>query len=136
MEINCAEVLAEVKQQFDRYEKALVSNDVAVLDALFWNSPHTLRYGVTENLYGYDAISAFRAARAAQGLERTVLRTVITTYGRDFATANIEFQRVGSSVTGRQSQTWMRTATGWRVVAAHVSLLGSTGAQGPIAGGT
>ena len=123
MDINLPGVLAEVTAVFDRYEKALVTNDVAVLDELFWNSSHTLRYGVTENLYGYDAICAFRAGRPAQGLERAVLKTVITTYGRDFATANVEFQRVGSASTGRQSQTWMRTTEGWRVVAAHVSLL-------------
>lgn len=123
MEINIPEVWAEVEQQSNRYEAALVGNDVAVLDELFWCSPHTLRYGVTENLYGYDAICAFRAARSAQGLERTVLKNVITTYGRDTATVNIEFQRLGSDKTGRQSQTWMRTGAGWRVVAAHVSLL-------------
>jgi hypothetical protein len=123
MEINIPEVLAEVIAQCDRYERALVTNDVAVLDELFWNSPHTLRYGVTENLYGYATICEFRAARPAQGLERTVLKNLITTYGRDFATANVEFQRVGASKTGRQSQTWMRTPEGWRVVAAHVSLL-------------
>ncbi len=124
MEINLPDVLAEVEHQCERYEHALVSNDVAVLDELFWNSPLTLRYGATENLYGYDAIRAFRAGRPAQGLERSVLKTVITTYGRDFATANVEFLRVGNSKTGRQSQTWMRTPEGWRVVAAHVSLLG------------
>ncbi len=123
MQINLPEVLAEVTAEFDRYEKALISNDVAVLDELFWNSPQTLRYGVGENLYGYQAICAFRAARPAQGLSRTVLRTVITTYGHDFATANIEFQRTGSDKTGRQSQTWLRTPAGWRVVSAHVSLL-------------
>ncbi len=123
MDINLPDVLPEVEFQCERYERALVGNDVAVLDELFWNSPHTLRYGATENLYGYDAIGAFRAARAAQGLARTVLKTVITTYGRDFATANLEFQRVGASKTGRQSQTWVRTPEGWRVVAAHVSLL-------------
>jgi hypothetical protein len=123
MQINLPDVLDEVRQQFARYEHALVTNDVAVLDELFWNSPHTLRYGVTENLYGYDAIAAFRSGRPAQGLEREVLQTVITTYGRDFATANIEFRRTGSAKTGRQSQTWMRTPQGWRVVAAHVSLL-------------
>lgn len=122
-DINLPDVVAEVQQQFDRYEQALVGNDVAVLDELFWDSPHTLRYGATENLYGYDAICAFRAARPAQGLARALLTTVITTYGRDFATANVEFQRDGSSRTGRQSQTWMRTPDGWRVVAAHVSLL-------------
>lgn len=123
LEINLPDVLAEVAEQFARYEAALVGNDVAVLDELFWDSPHTLRYGVTENLYGYDAIRDFRASRPAQGLARDVLKTVITTYGRDFATANIEFQRVGGTKPGRQSQTWMRTPDGWRVVAAHVSLL-------------
>lgn len=123
MEINIPDVWAEVEQQSNRYEAALVGNDVAVLDELFWCSPHTLRYGVTENLYGYDAICAFRAARPAQGLARTVLKNVITTYGRDAATVNIEFQRTRSDKTGRQSQTWMRTEAGWRVVAAHVSLL-------------
>ncbi len=123
MEINLPEVVAEVTAALDRYEIALVTNDVSVLDELFWNSPHTLRYGATENLYGYDAIRAFRAGRPAQGLARKVLKTVITTYGRDFACANIEFHRDGSAKSGRQSQTWMRTAEGWLVVAAHVSLL-------------
>jgi hypothetical protein len=121
--INLPDVQAEVSAVFDRYERALVGNDVAVLDELFWASPHTLRYGVAENLYGYDAIAAFRAARPAQGLAREILRKVITTYGRDFATANIEFRREGGTRTGRQSQTWLRTPDGWRVVAAHVSLM-------------
>lgn len=121
--INLPSVLAEVQAVFARYEDALVHNKIDVLDALFWNSPHTLRYGATENLYGFDAIQAFRAGRPAQGLERKLLKTVITTYGQDFATANVEFQRKGSSKTGRQSQTWLRTPVGWRVVAAHVSLL-------------
>jgi hypothetical protein len=121
--INEPEVLAEVTAVFERYEAALVGNDVAVLDELFWNSPHTLRYGATENLYGYDAIRAFRAGRPSAGLARTLGKTVITTYGRDFATANTEFFRTGSDRTGRQSQTWMRTPEGWRVVSAHVSLL-------------
>ena len=123
-EINRPDVLAEVTAAFARYEDALVHNRVAVLDELFWDSPHTLRYGATENLYGADAIAAFRAARPSQGLMRELLRTVITTYGDDFATANCEFRREGGARTGRQSQTWMRTAQGWRVVAAHVSLLG------------
>ena len=122
--INLPEVQAEVLAAFMRYEDALVHNKVEVLDELFWDSPHTLRYGATENLYGYEAIRAFRAGRPAQGLARSLLQTVITTYGHDFATANCEFQREGSAKTGRQSQTWMRTATGWRVVSAHVSLLG------------
>ncbi len=123
MEINLSDVLAEVGAVFRRYEQALVHNDVAVLDELFWDSPHTLRFGVGENLYGYDAIRAFRAARSAQGLARELGATVITTYGRDFATANTEFRRASSEKTGRQSQTWVRTPQGWRVVAAHVSLL-------------
>lgn len=123
MDINLPDVVAEVTAVVERYEAALVSNDVEVLDTLFWNSPHTLRYGAGENLYGYDEIRAFRAQRSPQGLARQVLRTAITTYGRDFATASLEFQRDGSARTGRQSQTWMRTPDGWRVVAAHVSLM-------------
>lgn len=123
MDINLPDVVAEVTAAFARYETALVNNQVEVLDELFWNSPHTLRYGAGENLYGYDAIRAFRAGRSPQGLARRVLRTAITTYGRDFATTNIEFQRDGSDRIGRQSQTWMRTPDGWRVVSAHVSLM-------------
>lgn len=123
IQVNLPEVLAQVTAACEQYERALTSNDIAVLAELFWNSPHTLRYGSTENLYGYESIQAFRAARPSQGLDRAVLRTVITTYGRDFATANLEFCRAGSATTGRQSQTWVRTAEGWRVVAAHVSLL-------------
>ena len=123
MAINLPDVLSQVQAAFERYERALVSNDIAVLDELFWRSPHTIRYGATENLHGYDAIQAFRAARPAQGLARTLTRTVITTYGRDMATANTEFEREGSDRVGRQSQTWMRTDEGWRVVSAHVSLM-------------
>jgi hypothetical protein len=123
MDINRPEVLAEVQAAFARYEDALVHNKVEVLDELFWDSPFTLRYGATENLYGYQAIQDFRARRPSTGLMREIFNTVITTYGSDFATANTEFRRVGSTATGRQSQTWMRTPQGWRVVAAHVSLL-------------
>ena len=123
MEINLPYVVAEVTAAFTRYEDALVNNKVDVLDELFWKSEHTLRYGAGENLYGYEAIQAFRAARPATGLERNLLRTQITTYGDSFATANCEFQRVGSTKPGRQSQTWMKTPEGWRVVSAHVSLL-------------
>ena len=123
MDINIPDVLREIELVSARYEQALVGNDVVVLDELFWDSPHTLRYGVGENLYGYQAIQAFRAARPATGLARTVLRTVITTYGHDFATVNIEFLRTGASRSGRQSQSWMRTDAGWKVVSAHVSLL-------------
>ena len=123
MEINHPETLAQLEAEFERYEQALTGNDVVVLDELFWNSPHTLRYGAGENLYGFDAIAAFRAARSAQGLAREVLRTVITTYGRDFGTASIEFRRFGNTQTGRQTQTWVRMPEGWRIVAAHVSVL-------------
>ncbi|MCZ8398991.1 oxalurate catabolism protein HpxZ [Achromobacter ruhlandii] len=123
MDINLPAVVAEVTVAFARYEAALVNNQVDVLDELFWDSPHTLRYGAGENLYGYDTIRAFRAGRSPQGLARRVLRTAITTYGHDFATTNIEFQRDGSDRIGRQSQTWMRTPQGWRVVSAHVSLM-------------
>jgi hypothetical protein len=123
MEINSPKVLAEVGAAFDRYEQALVANDVAVLDELFWNSPHTLRYGAGENLYGYKEIAEFRASRPNAGLNRKVLRTVITTYGDAMATANIEFQREGGNKVGRQSQTWVKMPEGWRVVAAHVSLM-------------
>lgn len=123
MDINDPETLAEVSAQFARYEKALICNDIAVLNELFWNASYTLRYGAGENLYGYQAISAFRAERPAKGLEREVLRAVVTTFGRDFATANIEFRREGNARTGRQSQCWVRMPEGWRIVAAHVSRL-------------
>ena len=124
MDINLPETVAEVTAAFERYETALVQNDIAVLDELFWNSPFTIRYGVTENLYGYEAIAAFRSTRLTTGLERMLCSTVITTYGEDFATVNTEFRRKMAQKVGRQSQTWMRTAAGWRVVSAHVSLLG------------
>jgi len=123
MQINLPHVFAEMEVAFARYEDALVNNKVDVLDELFWNSPHTLRYGIGENLYGFEAIQAFRASRPSQGLQRTCMNTVITTYGEDFATANTEFQRDGVARSGRQSQTWMRTPEGWQVVAAHVSLI-------------
>ena len=122
-EIDIPSVVAEVTQAFERYEQALIGNDVAVLDELFWNSPRTVRYGATENLCGFEEITAFRKARSPLGLQRRLRKTVITTYGRDFATANTEFQRDESVPTGRQSQTWVRTEAGWRIVAAHVSLL-------------
>ena len=121
--INLPEVVAEVTAAFRQYEKALTGNDVAVLDRLFWNNPHTIRYGATENLQGFDQIKAFRAARPAAGLARDLRNTVVTTYGADFATVNTEFTRAGVARTGRQSQTWVRMADGWKVVAAHVSLL-------------
>lgn len=123
MDINLPDVLAEVQSVFARYEDALVNNRVDVLDELFWASAHTVRYGAAENLYGIDEIRAFRNARPAQGLARTLTRTVITTYGRDTATAMTEFRRDGSPRIGRQSQTWLRLPQGWRVVAAHVSVI-------------
>lgn len=122
-DIDRPEVLAEVSAVFARYEDALVHNRVEVLDELFWDSPLTVRYGVAENLRGIEAIRAFRAARPAVGLARRLSNTVITTYGHDFATAMTEFQREGSARAGRQSQTWVRMAQGWRVVAAHVSVI-------------
>ena len=124
LDINLPHVLADVMIAFEAYEAALVSNDVSVLDELFFNSPFTLRSGATENLYGYEAIKAFRANRPSTGLARKVLRTEVTTYGHDMATTNIEFQRIGSTSIGRQSQTWLRTDQGWRVVSAHVSVMG------------
>jgi hypothetical protein len=133
--INLPGPLAEMREAFAAYEGALVGNDVAVLDLLFWNSPHTLRYGVTENLHGYAAIAAFRAGRSPAGLARSLRNTVITTFGEAMATANTEFVREGSTRTGRQSQTWVKfpiaevgeAYRGWRIVAAHVSLLTEPG---------
>lgn len=121
--INLPDVHAEVSAVFARYEDALVNNHVDVLDELFWTSEHTVRYGVGENLVGIEAIRAFRNARPPQGLARQLQRTVITTYGHDAATAMTEFRREGGNKLGRQSQTWIRMAEGWRVVAAHVSLM-------------
>jgi hypothetical protein len=123
LDINLPDVLAEVTEVFKRYESALVGNDVPMLDSLAWKSEHMLRYGVTENLYGYEAVSRFRAGRSPINLERELMNTTITTYGRDFATANTEFRRTGATLTGRQSQTWIRTDEGWKIAAAHVSLL-------------
>ena len=121
--INLSDVHAEVTAVFARYEDALVNNRIEVLDELFWDSPHTVRYGAAENLHGINAIRAFRNARPAQGLARRLANTVITTFGRDLATAMTQFHRDGSSKVGRQSQTWVRMPGGWRVVAAHVSLI-------------
>ena len=124
MDIDLPDVLADVTAQFQRYEKALVSNDVAVLDELFRNDSRTLRYGIGENLYGYDEIMAFRAARSSVGLMRKIDRTVITTYGRDTAIASTLFYRDSlPGRVGRQMQTWIRCPEGWRIVAAHVSII-------------
>jgi len=123
VEINLPDVLAEVTELFSRYERALVANDVETLTSFSWKSPLAVRYGVAENLYGFDAIAQFRATRAPIDLTRTLMNTTITTYGRDFATANTEFRRTNATMTGRQSQTWIRTDEGWKIAAAHVSLL-------------
>jgi len=131
IEINIPEVVAEVTAVFMRYERALIANDVTELDALFWDSEHTLRFGIGENLYGHDAIASFRSGRPAIDLTRTLMNTVITTYGRDMATANTEFQRVGGTIPGRQSHVWLRTDDGWRIAAAHVSLLLPPGQAAP-----
>jgi len=128
MRINDPAVLAEMEEAFSRYETALVTNDVTVLDELFWQSEHTVRYGGGENLYGIEEIQAFRNARPSQGLERTLERTVITTYGQDFATASTLFRRdTAPGKVGRQMQSWIRTPDGWRVVAAHVSVIADPG---------
>lgn len=123
--INLPDVLQEITAVFERYEDALVHNKVDVLDELFWPTPSTVRYGVGENLVGIEQIRAFRAARPTSGLARTLSNTVITTFGRNFATAMTEFTRPGMQGSGRQSQTWVRCDEGWRVVAAHVSVLTS-----------
>ena len=122
MELNIPEVRAEVEAAFARYEQALITNDVPVLEELFRDAPETIRYGIAENLYGMDAIRAFRRARPSVGLMRHLERTEITTYGRDMATANTLFRReTAPGKVGRQSQTWARFPEGWRVVSAHVS---------------
>jgi hypothetical protein len=124
MDTNLPDVKAEVEAAFNRYEQALVSNDVATLQALFWDSPHTIRYGIGENLHGHDEIGAFRAARSPAGLARRLSRTVITTFGRDMATASTLFHRdTAPGKVGRQMQTWVRMPEGWRIVAAHVSVI-------------
>jgi hypothetical protein len=124
MEINLPDVVAEVTAMFQQYEKALVGNDVEALDALFRDDPRTIRYGATENLYGYSEIKSFRAARSPVALGRTLSKTVITTYGRDFAVAATLYERPSApGRIGRQMQTWVRFPEGWRVVAAHVSLM-------------
>lgn len=124
IEVDLPDVVAEVTAAFAEYEKALTSNDVATLDILFRKDSRTLRYGIGENLYGYDSIAAFRAARNSAGLMRDLSKTVITAYGRDTAVASTLFHRTTSSgKVGRQMQTWVRFPEGWRIVAAHVSLI-------------
>ncbi|MFL9923165.1 oxalurate catabolism protein HpxZ [Herbaspirillum lusitanum] len=124
-EVNLPDVLAEVRQAFERYELALTSNQVEVLDELFLDAAETVRYGATENLLGFDEIRAFRVGRSPKNLMRVLRATVITTYGRDFAVANTEFTRDGEVRLGRQSHSWVRFSQGWRIVAAHVSWMDS-----------
>jgi hypothetical protein len=125
MEIDMPDVVAEVRGAFDRYEQALVSNDVEALDALFRDDPRTIRFGGTENLFGYDQIKAFRAARSPAGLARSLANTIVTTYGRDFAIVSTLFHRATMpGKVGRQMQAWVRFPDGWFVVAAHVSVIG------------
>ena len=124
MDIDLPDVVAEVKAAFDRYEQALISNDLDTLNDTFRDDPRTIRYGMAENLYGYGEIMSFRAGRAPVGLARTISRTVITTYGHEFATASTLFERTTTpGKIGRQMQTWVKFPEGWRVVAAHVSLI-------------
>ncbi len=124
MEINRPDVLAEVEAAFARYETALQTNDVAVMTDIFWDSAQVIRYGMGENLYGADEIRAFRGGRSPVGLARRISRTVITTFGQDFATASTLFHRDSApGKVGRQMQSWARLPEGWRVVAAHVSLI-------------
>jgi len=124
--VNDPDVVAEVEAVFRRYEAALTGNDIAVMDELFWDSPLVVRYGVGENLYGKAAIDAFRRTRKTGPFRRALVNTTITTFGRDFAVASTEYRREGQDRTGRESKTLVRTAEGWRIVAAHVSLLGET----------
>jgi hypothetical protein len=124
MKINAPDVLAEVEAAFAAYEAALMANDLEGLDALFWSDEKTIRFGPGQNLYGIEQIAAFRAARVGGSPQRVLFNTVITTFGTDFATANTEFRRQSDPRLGRQSQSWVRTDAGWRVVSAHISFLG------------
>jgi len=124
VQIDIPDVVAEAREAFDRYEKALVSNDVATLDRMFRNDPRTIRYGQAENLYGYKEIEAFRAVRPSAGLARTLSKTVITTFGRDCAMASTLFHRANApGRVGRMTQTWIRFDEGWRIVVGHVSII-------------
>jgi len=125
MKINTPEVVAELQALYPRYEAALMSNDAETLTKMFWASPHAMRFGITENLYGVDEIEAFRKARPAANLARTVRRLDIVAFGNDFGSVTLEFERVvnGRTISGRQSQVWVRFPEGWRIVSAHVSNL-------------
>jgi Protein of unknown function (DUF3225) len=132
MEIDRPEIVKEVSEAFACYERALVSNDVDTLDALFRDDPRTIRFGATEILYGYTEIKQFRAGRSPVGLARKLSKTVITTFGRDFAMASTLFHRTTTpGKVGRQTQTWVRFDEGWRIIAGHVSLIDEPRAGGP-----
>jgi hypothetical protein len=124
MDVNRPSIVAEVRAQFQRYEDALTANNLDVLNDLFWAGPEAVRFGAGENLYGHDEIARFRTRRSTTDLARELLRIEIATFGDDVAVASAEFRRLVSGVTGRQQQTWVRTGDGWRIVAAHISLLG------------
>lgn len=124
--VNLPEVIEEVRAAVARYEAALTGNDIPVMDELFWNAPEVVRFGVGENLYGHATIAVFRRARRTGPFRRAVLRHEVTTWGRDFAVSNLEYQREGHDRPGRESKTLVRGADGWRIVSAHVSLLGET----------
>ena len=121
MEINNSQAVAEVTAAFQRYQDAILANDVDVLNELFWDDALTIRYGIGENLYGHEEIAGYRSARDPGTVARQETKRVVTTYGRDYATTNMEFTRQGR--TGRQSQAWVRMPEGWRIVAAHVSYM-------------
>lgn len=123
MIVNDTSVIAELRELAERYETALMANDLPALDGMFWQSPHVVRIGIGENLYGIDSIAAFRATRPGGSPPRRVIRTTISSFGQDMGVINVEFQRIGAVANGRQSQSWVRFAEGWRIVAAHVSLM-------------
>lgn len=123
MKINAPQIIAELAALAERYEAALMANDLAALDAMFWQSPDVVRLGVGENLYGINEIAAFRAARPGGSPSRRVLKTTITAFGDDFGEVHVEFQRIGGGPAGRQSQSWVRFPEGWRIVSAHVSVM-------------
>lgn len=123
MDLNIPEIVAEVRAAFEGFERAMESNNTNAMDQMFWNSPHTVRYGLGENLYGIKAIRSYRRGRPSMDLDRELGRTEITTFGEDYATASTLYRRRKSGKTGRQMQTWIRTQDGWRIAASHVSFL-------------
>lgn len=124
MQINKSKIVTEIEEQVMRYEKALVNNEIAVLNELFWHSEHTVRLGGSENLFGFDAIAQFRSNRSTKGLDRVVEKVSVSTFGEQLACAHVIFSRPGQPL-GRQSQTWVKIDQQWRIVSAHVSTLKS-----------